>query len=110
MLIVEDWAEIRRLRKSEAVSISEIARLMGCSRNTVKAALASDEPPRYERARSGSLVDAYPAVGWEMHLIFVTRLATKESQEYCVARVFHAGQKSNALCESWPPEPYGAQT
>ena len=50
------------------------------------------------------------AVGWEMHLIFVTRLATKESQEYCVARVFHAGQKSNALCESWPPEPYGAQT
>jgi transposase len=59
VLIVEDWAEIRRLRKSEAVSISEIARLMGCSRNTVKAALASDEPPRYERARLGSLVDAY---------------------------------------------------
>ena len=51
VLIVEDWAEIRRLRKSEGVSISEIARLMGCSRNTVKAALASDEPPRYERAR-----------------------------------------------------------
>ena len=25
MLIVEDWAEIRRLRKSEGVSISEIA-------------------------------------------------------------------------------------
>ena len=44
MLIVEDWAEIRRLRKSEGVPISEIARLMGCSRNTVKAALASDEP------------------------------------------------------------------
>ena len=59
MLIVEDWAEIRRLRKSEGVSLSEIARLIGCSRNTVKAALASDEPPRYERARSGSLADAY---------------------------------------------------
>jgi transposase len=59
VLIVEDWAEIRRLRKSEGVSISEIARLMGCSRNTVKAALASDEPPRYERARSRSLADAY---------------------------------------------------
>jgi transposase len=56
---VEDWAEIRRLRRSEGVSISEIARLMGCSRNTVKAALASDGPPQYERARSGSLVDAY---------------------------------------------------
>ena len=59
MLIVEDWAEIRRLRRSEGVSISEIARLMGCSRNTVKAALASEGPPRYERVRSGSLVDAY---------------------------------------------------
>jgi DNA-binding transcriptional regulator YiaG len=53
VLIVEEWAEIRRLRKSEGVSISEIARLIGCSRNTVKAALARDEPPRYERARSG---------------------------------------------------------
>jgi transposase len=59
VLIVEDWAEIRRLRRSEGVSISEIARLMGCSRNTVKAALASDGPPKYERARSGSLVDGY---------------------------------------------------
>jgi transposase len=59
VLIVEDWAEIRRLRRSEDVSISEIARLMGCSRNTVKAALASDGPPKYERVRSGSLVDAY---------------------------------------------------
>ena len=59
MLVVEDWAEIRRLRRSEGVSISEIARVMGCSRNTVKAALASEGPPRYERARSGLLVDEY---------------------------------------------------
>jgi transposase len=59
VLVVEDWAEIRRLRRSEGVSISEIARVMGCSRNTVKAALASEGPPRYERARSGLLVDEY---------------------------------------------------
>jgi transposase len=59
VLIVEDWAEIRRLRKSEGVSISEIARVIGCSPNTVKAASASEGPPRYERAPSGSLVDAY---------------------------------------------------
>jgi transposase len=59
VLIVEDWAEMRRLGKSEGVSISEIARVIGCSRNTVKAALVSDQPPKYERARSGSLVDAY---------------------------------------------------
>ena len=30
MLSVEDWAEIRRLRRSEELSISEIARVMGC--------------------------------------------------------------------------------
>jgi transposase len=59
VLIVEDWAEIRRLRKSEGVSISEIARVMGCARNTVKAALASDGPPRYERRPAGSVVDGF---------------------------------------------------
>lgn len=32
MLDVEDWAEIRRLRRSEGVSISEIARVLGISR------------------------------------------------------------------------------
>ena len=59
MLRVEDWAEIRRLRRSERMSISEIARVVGCSRNTVKRALASDEPPRYRRRPAGSVVDAY---------------------------------------------------
>jgi DNA-binding transcriptional regulator YiaG len=40
VLSVEDWAEIRRLRRSERLSISEIARVLGISRNTVKSALA----------------------------------------------------------------------
>jgi transposase len=57
-LDVEDWAEIRRLRRSEGVSISEIARVLGISRNTVRAALASDAPPKYERKPAGSSVDA----------------------------------------------------
>ena len=51
---MEDWAEIRRLRRAEGVSVSEIARRFGISRNTVRAALASDRPPKYQRApRSG---------------------------------------------------------
>jgi transposase len=58
VLCVEDWAEIRRLRRAEKVSISEIARVQGVSRNTVKAALRSDGPPRYERKPAGSIVDA----------------------------------------------------
>ncbi|HEX5696860.1 MAG TPA: IS21 family transposase [Acidimicrobiia bacterium] len=57
MLTVEDWAEIRRLRHGEGMPIKAIARAMACSKNTVKAALRSDGPPRYERVRRGSVVD-----------------------------------------------------
>ena len=55
---VEDWAEIRRLRGAEKMSISEIARVQGISRNTVKAALRSGAAPKYERKPAGSIVDA----------------------------------------------------
>ena len=55
---VEDWAEIRRLHRSEGMPIKVIARVMGCSKNTVKGALASEGPPRYERSPRGSVVDA----------------------------------------------------
>ncbi|MGB7796029.1 MAG: IS21 family transposase [Pseudonocardiaceae bacterium] len=58
MLSVEDWAEIRRLHRSEGMPIKVIARVMGCSKNTVKGALASEGPPRYERSGRGSVVDA----------------------------------------------------
>jgi transposase len=58
VLSVEDWAEIRRLHRSEGMPIKAIARVIGCSRNTVRAALTSDGPPKYERAPAGSIVDA----------------------------------------------------
>ena len=57
MLSVEDWAEIRRLHRSEQMPIKAIARVMGCSKNTVKRALAADGPPRYQRVGPGSVVD-----------------------------------------------------
>ena len=63
MLSVEDWAEIRRLHRAEGMSIKGIARVMRVSRNTVKAALASDGPPQYRRPPAGSAVDAFePAI------------------------------------------------
>ena len=88
MLSVEDWAEMRRLHRAEKMPIKAIARLLGVSRNTVRAALASDGPPKYERKPAGSVVDAaeprirellkvYPAmpatviaerIGWERGL------------------------------------------
>ena len=58
MLSVEDWAEIRRLHRAEQMPIKAIARVMGVSRNTVRAAIASDRPPKYERPAKGSIADA----------------------------------------------------
>jgi transposase len=55
---VEDWAEIRRLHRAEQMPIRAIARHLGISKNTVKRALASDRPPKYERPAKGSVVDA----------------------------------------------------
>ena len=58
-MAVEDWAEIRRLYRAEGLPIKLIARTLGISRNTVRAALASDGPPKYEREPAGSAVDGF---------------------------------------------------
>jgi transposase len=50
VLAVEQWAEIRRLHLVEKVPIKEIVRRTGLARNTIRAALRADEPPRYERS------------------------------------------------------------
>jgi hypothetical protein len=63
VITVEDWAEIRRLHRAEGVAVKEIARRLGVARNTVRAALASDRPPKCEPAGRGSVVDAFePAI------------------------------------------------
>ncbi|MBD2895669.1 hypothetical protein amrb99_46080 [Actinomadura sp. RB99] len=76
---MEDWAEIRRLHRSEGVPIKAIARRLGISKNTVKRALAADEPPKYRRAGKGSIVDAAePAIRellaqfWDMPATVIT--------------------------------------
>src|SRR5215218_7074672 len=55
---VEDWAEIRRLHRSEGMPIKAIARVLGLGRNTVRRALAAEGPPKYRRSARGSKVDA----------------------------------------------------
>src|SRR5215218_9149720 len=57
VISVEDWAEIRRLHRAEGMGLKTIARRLGVARNTVREALRSAEPPRYERAARGSAVD-----------------------------------------------------
>jgi transposase len=58
VLSVEDWAEIRRLHRAERMPVKVVARVLGCSKNTVKKALAAQGPPAYRRSRTGSVVDA----------------------------------------------------
>ena len=76
MLAVEDWAEIRRLHRAEGMPIKVIARVLGISKNTVKAALRSDGPPRYERALRGSVVDEVEPRIRELLQAFPTMPAT----------------------------------
>lgn len=58
VLSVEDWAEIRRLYRAERMPIKVIARVLGCSKNTVRKALAAEGPPAYRRRSTSSVVDA----------------------------------------------------
>ncbi len=58
MLTVKDWAEVRRLHRA-GLPIRAIAPMLGISRNTVRAALASEGPQRYQRKPAGSAVDAF---------------------------------------------------
>jgi len=75
-LSVEDWAEMRRLHRAEGISIKQIAWVLGVSRNTVRTALRSDQPPRYERTSRGSVVDEVEPRIREMLQAFPTMPAT----------------------------------
>ncbi len=61
MISVQEWAEIRRLALAEGMGKKAIARKLGLSRNTVRAALRSEEPPAYHRTPPGSKLDPYRA-------------------------------------------------
>lgn len=76
MLSVEDWAEIRRLRRAEGLPIKMIARTLGISKNTVKSALADDAPPKYERPSRGSIVDEVEPRIRELLQVYPTMPAT----------------------------------
>lgn len=59
MYTVHDWAEVRRLHERDHLSKKHIAERLGMSRTTVHRLLELSEPPRYERARRPSLLDAH---------------------------------------------------
>ena len=62
MVRVQEWAEIRTMHLVERPSIKEITRRTGHSRNTIRAALRSPEPPSYgPRASRPSKLDPFKA-------------------------------------------------
>jgi transposase len=56
---VERWAELRRQHFVGGKSIKRLARETGLSRNTVRVALRSRQPPAYRRAPAGSVLDPF---------------------------------------------------
>ena len=76
MISVEDWAEIRRRHGAEGRPIKQIARVMKVSRNTVRAAVRSEGPPRNERAAAGSVADEFEPRIRELLRVFPQMPAT----------------------------------
>jgi transposase len=56
---VEQWAEVRRLFFVRGLSQREIHRRTGLHRDTIRNAINSDTPPKYERAATGSKLDPF---------------------------------------------------
>jgi transposase len=60
VVCVEEWAEIRAMKTVQGLSIKEITRRTGHSRNTIRSALRSPEPPSYgPRPRRPSKLDPF---------------------------------------------------
>ena len=72
MVGVEQWAEVRRLHFVRGLTQREIHRRTGLHRDTIRSAIKSDKPPKYERAPAGSKLDPFKE---EIH-----RLLRKDSK------------------------------
>ena len=56
---MEQWAEVRRLHFVRGLTQREIHRRTGLHRDTIRNAINSDKPPKYERAPAGSRLDPF---------------------------------------------------
>ncbi len=59
MVGVEQWAEVRRMKRVQGLSAREISRRTGLARDTVSRLLAAEHPPAYSRAPAGSVLDPF---------------------------------------------------
>jgi transposase len=89
--------------------IKMIARVLWVSRNTVRAALASDGPPRYVRRPAGSIVDAVEPRIRELLAAFPTMPATviAERVGWTRGKTVLADQVRELRPVYLPPDPAG---
>jgi len=89
--------------------ISQIARVLGISRNTVRSALSSDGPPKYERAPVGSSVDVFEPRIRELLKAFPTMPATVIAERVGWSRSIRtlSGRVAELRPAYLPPDPAG---
>jgi transposase len=92
LLDVEVWAELRREHFVRGVSIKELARRTGMSRNTIRSALRSSTAPKYSRSAPVSKLDPFKD---EIHrLLKADAKLTGQRVRELIAPLGYAGGKT----------------
>jgi transposase len=89
---VEQWAEVRRMKRVEGLSAREIGRRTGLARDTVSRLLAAEEPPRYSRAPAGSILD--PFKDWICEQLQADPKVPSQRLRELAAEIGYAGGKT----------------
>jgi transposase len=89
---VEQWAEVRRMKRVEGLSAREISRRTGLARDTVGKLLVAEVPPRYSRARAESILD--PFKSWICEQLQADPKVPSQRLRELAAEIGYAGGKT----------------
>ncbi len=102
MVDVEQWAEIRRMRRVEGLSGREISRRTGLHRDTVARLSAALEPPKYQRKAAGSKLD--PFKDWIcVQLAADPRIESQRLRELAGEIGYEGGERASMIVTSNKP-------
>ena len=97
MVSVEQWAWLRREHLVHGVSIKKLARQTGLSRNTIRKALRSDQPPAYRRRPAESKLDLFKD---EIHALLRAdgQMESQRIRELLIEQGFEGGKTITDDC------------